>query len=209
MKLPPFFVSPETVIEPGKLNAVAFDTVLGNYWYIARASHPRFMVSINESPYMPSDLATGDTFPTDFEIKVIRIWNIDPTIPLTVLIKTGKGAPIDNKLNVYQNEVAPMLRAETPSVIGDAVSTENGAAVVVDVWYKLLDADTNRAEVWLSTDAAALAYWGKDGGGAEKPDHNIFATKDVGGFVKINTSAAIWIRHKEAGKSIRAITFGY
>jgi len=206
--LPPISVSDLTTIIPGKLNAKEFKNVRGNYWYIVRASHPRFMVSINESPYMPSDFATGDTYPLGFEITVIRIWNTDPAIDLDILIKTGEGSTNDNRLNVYQNEIAPMIRPETPTVIGEAVSTEGAGGFAVNVWKKFLDADATRAEVWLSTNAVALAYWGKDADADETPSRNIFGTA-VGGFVKLNTSAAIWIKHKEAGKEIRAITFGY
>lgn len=202
---------PLSGILPGQSKAFEIAQLGANCWYVMECSHSRFEVQINDGARLRGRLAFGRTFRPDFSIEKVRVYNVDETgLPLDITIQAGEGEPIDNVFQVQQNEVTPILRSDTPLIIGEAVLTAPGD-VAVDTWKKIADADEFRAEVKLITDAAVgEAFWNtvNPGGPAEFFSRDIKATADTGGFLSLKTTAEIWVRLK-AAKSVRALTFKY
>lgn len=186
----------------------------GNFFYVTSASHSRFDVQINDGEIFSGQLVRGHSFPAGFEIEKVRIYNRDGTgLTLDITFQVGEGTPINHLFNVSRDEVVPILRSDTPSIIGEAVATE-GVETAADTWFKLLDADEFRAEVWLCTDAAAgAAFWNTENpsSAAEYFSRDIAATAERGatGFLKIKTTSEIWVRIKTATKSVRALTLKF
>lgn len=186
----------------------------GNFFYVTESTHSRFAVQINDGEIFTGKLVRGHSFPVGFQIEKVRIYNRDGTgLPLNITFQVGEGTPINHLFNVSQDEIVPILRSDTPSIIGEAKATA-GTETAVDTWFKLLDADEFRSEVWLCTDAAAgAAFWNTANPGApgELFSRDIAATAEPGaaGFLKLKTTAAIWVRIKTAAKTVRALTFKF
>ncbi len=202
MQRPPTFYTPARLVLPGQSELIK--TVGGNYWYVIRASHPRFRVKINNGDFMESGQATGDVYPPDFRIEEIEVINDDPSLVLEIVFKTGEGQPLDNKLNVYQAEVIPSLRDDIPAVIAEAKSVADDDGV--GAWVKLLEADALRDHLILTTTAATSAYWfGDNGLSADLYEgRNIVTAGGLSGQLNIRSKSAIYVWHTEAGTEIRA-----
>ena len=200
---------PLTQILPNKTKA--FEVPPGaNGFYVISCSHSRFSTQINDGRELHGELAFGRVFKESFSIEKVRVKNLDASLPLDITIQVGEGVPIANVFKVSAEEVTPILRSDTPFIVGEAVKTAP-ADVAVDTWIELLPAEEFRAEVWLKTDAAAgEAFWATSdpAAPAEFFSRDIQATADTGGFLRLKTTAAIWVRLKSA-KSVRAITFKY
>lgn len=192
-------------IVPGEANSREQETpTRGNFFYILEASHSRFSLQINDGPKMRGKLTRGHNFPADFEIEKIRIYNEDENgNNLSILLQVGKGTPIDNLFNVTTDDIVPILRSDTPSIITEVESVAD--TVGLNIWTKILDADEYRDEVRIYTDAVSLAYWGTSAAATEKALRNIPLRADNGGFVVLKTTSEIWVRHKEAGTVIQAL----
>lgn len=187
--------------------------VRGNMFCVLESTHSRFTVQINDGDVCRGKMALGHVFPVDFEIEKIRIVNTDPTgLALSLVIQVGKGTPLNFLFNVSADEVAPLLRTETPLTISEGGKTEGVDGVAVNTWVILLPANPYRKEVWLKTDAVAGdAFWSTSNPGApsEVFSRDIQATADTGGFLRLALQSAIWVRIKTAGKSVRAVSFDY
>lgn len=212
MQVPPIKDYKLNNILPGESNSREQETPLGGYtFYVIEATHSRFAVQINDGPLIRGKAANGISFPAAFKIEKIRFYNEDGTgLALNLIVQIGEFIPLNDLFNVSTDEITPTLRSDTPLIVGDAVATAP-ADTAVDTWFKLLDADEFRAEVWLKTDAAAAgAYWNTSDPGAptEIFSRDIQATADASGFLKLKTTAAIWVRLK-TNHSVRALTFKY
>ncbi len=184
----------------------------GHFFYVTDATHSRFSLQINGGGIFRGKLTRGHSFPSDFRIEKVRVHNESPLgQALDIRFQVGSGTPIDNLFSVTAEDVTPTLRSDTPAIVGEATSTVGVAGAVVDTWIKLLDADDFRSEVWLHTDAAAAAYWcsANPGAASESPARNIRARADTGGFVRLKHAGEVWVRHKEAGKSVYALSFNF
>ena len=183
-----------------------------NVYYVLDCSHSRFSVQINNGTKLRGRLARGWSFRPGFSVEKVRIWNEDTTgLPLQITVQLGDGEPLDNNFNVDMDEIVPILRSDTPFIVGEAKATA-GTEMAVDVWVKLLDADEFRSEVWLKSDAAAgESFWNTSdpGAPAEFFSRDVVATAEAGGFLKLKTTAAIWVRVKVAAKTVRALAFKF
>lgn len=186
----------------------------GNFFYVTSASHSRFDVQINDGEIFSGQLVRGHSFPVGFQIEKVRIYNRDGTgLLLDITFQVGEGTPINHLFNVSRDEIVPILRSDTPSIIGEAKATA-ATEMAVDTWFKLLDADEFREQVWLCTDGAAgEAFWNtaNPSAAAEFFSRDIAATADHGptGFLKLKTTSEIWVRVKTTAKTVRALTFKF
>jgi hypothetical protein len=204
MQRPPRFYTPARTILPGT-PAATIATVGGNFWYVMRASHPRFEVAVNDGEFEECGTATGDVYPEDFQIEKIAVKNLDPSLPLEIVFKTGKGRPLNDKLNVYENEVAPSIRDEVPSLVTEVTVTEGVGGYAVNTWKKVLEADEFRAYALLSTDSVTSAFYGYKNTDTESSIRNLVTSGGLSGVTEIRTKAEVWVKFKEAGKSITVI----
>lgn len=213
MQLPPIKDYALNNILPGETNSREQETPLSGYtFYVLEATHSRFSVQINDGPKIRGKAANGTSFPAAFRIEKIRFYNEDQTgLALNILVQVGDFLPLNDLFNVSTDEITPTLRSDTPFIVGDIVKTAP-ADVAVDTWLLFAAADEFRAEIWLKTDAASGgAFWASGalpGTASELFSRDIKDTADASGFLKLKTTAAIYVRLK-TNHSVRALTFKY
>lgn len=188
MQRPPRFETPERIVLPGKSETIK--TVGGNFWFILRANHPRFRVKINEDDWTQAGVAEGDVYPDGFNIEQIEVRNDDPSVPLKIVIKTGKGAPIANGLYLYQDEVVPSLRADSPSSAEFVPFT-----CTAGVWKRIALADQLRANAFLFSGVNQI-FWAPTGD-AGNPTGAFNDLSQVGGLTQLfeyRNKSEIWVK---------------
>lgn len=200
------------VVAPGKKEVVS--VIAGNFFYILAVSHPRFRVKINDGKPRAGSLARGHNYGPGFAVEKVEIENLDPAAELTGTLQVGTGTPLDNALNVYQNEVAPNIRVQ-PSV-RTTYAEIVGTALNVGQGVVLFPADPTRTEVWLRTDAFVEAYWCSapldvDNLAAAGPNalaaFNLVDTAEADGWVRVRHQGEIQVLPVEVGRVIHGISF--
>lgn len=181
-----------------------FSVVPSNFFYVDTATHPNFRLVLNDDVTVSGRLARGHIFPENFVIEKIRVENTDASRPLQITFTVGRGRPIDEGLNVYTEQVTPIVRQQNPSgyAIVPLACTGLGNSL------EFLAADCERAEVWLFTNDVGTAFFGPDST-TIWPTHN---GNQVGlsleGATKLRTCAPIYVRG-EVGTIVYAHVFTY
>ena len=195
-------------ISPGETNATTVESP-GTYLLTKEADFP-FEIAFDDLDWIPFDVGMEISAPSGGKTRFERfkIRHAGPSAGEFVFI-IGDGVTVrDGRLTISESRNGSAASFVPPLCL-ETVSTVGVSGVVVDTWYNIAPYDAGREEIWLYTDAAALAYWGLTGTDAEKPHRNIKPAAGEGRWVKLRTKASIWIKHKEAGKSVTALTFAY
>jgi hypothetical protein len=196
-------------ISPGDANALAVEAP-GNYLLTKEADFP-FEIAFDDGDWVPFDVGmevSSPTGPTQRRWERFKVRHAGPSAAEFVFI-IGDGVNVrDGRLTISESRNGSAASFVPPLCL-ETVSTVGVSGVVVDTWINIAPYDAGREEIWLYTDAAALAYWGLASGATESPARNIKAATVDGRWVKLRTKASIWIKHKEAGKSVTALTFAY
>jgi hypothetical protein len=179
----------------------------GTYLRVKEADYP-FEISFDDGDWLPFDVGMTANTTTAARFQRFKVRHNAPTDSEFVFL-IGDGVTVDDGRLTISESRNGSAASMIPPNLNETVSTVGVSGVVVDTWIELAPYDAGRAEIWLYTDAASLAFWGLSGTATESAARNIKAATGEGRWVKLRTKAAIWIKHKEAGKSVTALTFAY
>ena len=184
---------------------VPLSIVPGNFFYVASASHPNFTIELNDEVKLSGRLALGHVFPEGVLITKFRVYNNDTSQALTIKVLVGRGAPIDNGLNVYTEQITPTVRTENPS----SFSIEEVACTGVGNSLELLPLDCDRAYALLFTSAGGEAYYGPDATATwPTVDGNRIGLSLDNAQTRYQSCAALYVRGA-VGTTVYAFVFGY
>lgn len=198
-----------TVGPAGSLNELGMVDMPGNYLRCKEADWP-FEISFDDGDWLPFDVgmeAKADAG-SDARFQRFKIRHPGPSAGEFVFLVGNRVSIGDGRLTISEARNGSAASYVAP-ILAETVSTVGVAGAVVDSWIQLLPYDANREEAWISTDAETAAYWGLSAAATESASRNLKPTAAEGRWLKLRTKAAIFIRHKEAGKSVTALTFSY
>lgn len=135
-----------------------FRNTAGSRIYIVEASHDKFELLLNDKVRVKGRLARGYRFPVGQSVKKVQVFNLHPSSALSLRFEVGDMDPIDNGLNVYTEQITPIVRQENPSSFAVVSIACTGIANSL----QLLPTDCDRAHALLFTSAAGEAYYGPD-----------------------------------------------
>lgn len=176
----------------------------GNYFYVSEASHGSFYLVLNDRVTLRGRLALGHVFPENESIVKIEVRNTDATRPLTLRFQVGKGRPLDNGLNVYTEQITPVVRQENPSnfAVVTLVCTGLGNAL------ELVAQDCERAELRMFTNDVGTAFYGPTNDATWPTVNGNQVGLTLEGATKLRTCAPIYVRG-EVGTTVYAHVFSY
>jgi hypothetical protein len=179
----------------------------GSTYIRAKEADYPFEISFDDGDWIPFDIGMDVRAEYGSPVKFDRfkIRHFGPSAGRFDFV-VGKQVIVgDGRLTISESRNGAAA-SYTPPNVAEVTHT----AGTLDTWIELLPYEAGREEVWIWTNAVTSAFYSLTGDTAsESPSRNLVPVSGEGRWTKIRTKAPVHIMHKEAAKTVTALSFSY